>query len=83
MHRIEQMTNDADGESLRVTRDDKGNRVIEWSPCDEDGHPTDFGWIELARIDEDGTRWYADGQGGESWTDCRNAVINDLLRMIG
>lgn len=81
--RQEQMTNNADGESLRVTRDDHGNRIIEWCPCDVDGYPTDFGWVELARIDADGERWYADDQEGETWTEARNAIINDLLRMVG
>lgn len=82
MHQ-EQMTNDADRESLRVTRDNDGNRVIEWCPCDEDGYPTDFGWVEIARIDANGSRWYSDSQDGGTWTDARTATINDLLRMVG
>ncbi len=79
----EQMTNDADGEVIRVTRDGEGNRVIEWCPCGDDGHESEFGWIEIARIDADGSRWCSDEQDGETWTESRTATINDLLRIVG
>lgn len=80
--RQEQMTNDVDHESVRATRYDDGTIVVEWSPCDADGYSTDFGWTELARVDTDGTRHYADGQDGETWTEARTATINYVLRII-
>jgi hypothetical protein len=80
--RQEQITNEADGESIRATRHDDGTIVVEWSRCDADGHPTDFGWVELARCPPDGSIDYADGRGGESWTDARTATVNDVLRLL-
>lgn len=81
--RTEQITNEADSESIRIEKDADGSLVVSWCPCDADGNANDsFGWIEIARRDADGEMFYADEQGGESWTEARTNAVNDLLRML-
>ena len=78
------ITNEADREVIRGTRHSDGVIVVEWCPCDDtpDMGPSDFGWVELARREEDGETQYADGKGGDSWSEARSATVNDVLRMV-
>lgn len=77
----QQMTNEQDGEVLRVSRRDDGSLCIESCPCDGDGYP--FAWASFAEV----AVRHADGaidaeQSPDAWTDSRTAVINDLLKLI-
>ena len=77
----QQVTNEADGEAIRCSVSD-GLTIIEWSPCDANGYATDFGFVEIARINPDGTTEYTDDRNGESWTEARTNAVNDCLRLM-
>jgi hypothetical protein len=78
---IEQMTNEADGETIRATKDDDGVIVIESAACDDDGQEQPWAvWQQVATRYPDG-RIEADVP-PEQWTEARTATVNDVLRLL-